>query len=154
MTIGNPVNKTYYVNTTTLEFHVATSYWDLNFFYSLDGKDMKKVENLTTFTKEDLNAGKNPSIYMTTLKGICVLGNLSEGWHNVTVYQISYVNGNPQNEKIVYSASIQFNIATPPEPEQPEPEVSFPVVPVAAASGASVAVIGVGILIYFKKRKR
>jgi len=34
--------------------------------------------------------------------------------------------------------------------EEPEP---FPVVPVAAASGASVAVVGVGLLVYFKKRK-
>src|SRR3972149_2461919 len=149
MTIGNPVNKTYYVNTTTLEFHVATSYWDLNFFYSLDGQDMKKVENLTTFTKEDLNAGKNPSVYLTTLKGTCVLGNLSEDLHNVTVYQISYVYGNPLNEQTVYSASTQFNIATLPEPEQTEPEVSFPVVPVAAA----VAVGGAGLLVFHKKRK-
>jgi hypothetical protein len=28
----------------------------------------------------------------------------------------------------------------------------FPVVPVAAASGASLAIVGVGLLVYFKKR--
>ena len=147
MTIGNPVNRTYYVNTTTLEFHVATSYWDFNFFYSLDGQDMKKVENLSTFSKVDLNAGKNPSVYMTNLKGTCVLGNLSEGGHNVTVYQISYVNGDPQNEEIVYSASTQFRIAIPPESEP------FPTAPVAAASVAIITVVSAGLVIYFKKRK-
>jgi nitrous oxidase accessory protein NosD len=36
----------------------------------------------------------------------------------------------------------------------PGHEESFPVVPVAAASVASVAVVGVGLLVYFKKRKR
>ena len=30
----------------------------------------------------------------------------------------------------------------------------FPVVPVAAASVAIVAIVGVGLMVYFKKRKR
>jgi parallel beta-helix repeat protein len=38
-----------------------------------------------------------------------------------------------------------------PEPQGPEP---FPKTLVAVASGASIAIIGIGLLIYFKKRKR
>ena len=41
-------------------------------------------------------------------------------------------------------------VSKKPEPQQPE---SFPTVLVAAASVASVAVIGIGLLVYFKKRK-
>jgi hypothetical protein len=35
--------------------------------------------------------------------------------------------------------------------EVPEP---FPVTPVSVASVASIAIVGVGLLVYFKKRKR
>ncbi len=47
---------------------------------------------------------------------------------------------------------IPFEYGTIPQPTPPEP-VPFPVAPVAAASVATVAVVGVGLLIYFKKRK-
>jgi parallel beta-helix repeat protein len=46
--------------------------------------------------------------------------------------------------------------STPPSqepPSTPEPKAeSFPTAPVAAASGASVALIGIGLLVYFRKR--
>jgi nitrous oxidase accessory protein NosD len=39
-------------------------------------------------------------------------------------------------------------------PSPPPTQIHFPITLVIAASGASVAVIGIGLLIYFKKRKR
>jgi nitrous oxidase accessory protein len=42
-----------------------------------------------------------------------------------------------------------------PEPRETDPQVTepFPVVPVAAASGVSIAAVGIGLLVYFKRRK-
>ena len=66
------------------------------------------------------------------------LTGLASGLHNVTVYAKDEFNNTGSSE------TISFIIAEKP----------FPVVPVAAASVASVALIGVGLLVYFKKRKR
>jgi N-acetylneuraminic acid mutarotase len=65
------------------------------------------------------------------------LSGLSNGLHNVTVY------ASDKFENIGTSEMITFNI------EIPEP---FPVASVAVASVATVAVVGVGLLVYFKKR--
>ena len=40
------------------------------------------------------------------------------------------------------------------EPTQETTSVPFPTALVVAASGASIAIIGVGVLFYFRKRKR
>jgi N-acetylneuraminic acid mutarotase len=74
------------------------------------------------------------------VSGNMTLAGLAYGVHNVTVYAVDMA-GN-----IGTSETISFTIAEEPE--------LFPVVPVAAASVASVALIGVGLLVYFKKRKR
>jgi hypothetical protein len=146
--IDNPQNKTYTNNTIALNFYVWEAFRWLNFFYSLDGQEMKAIENMTTTSEFDLNAGKNPTVIVTNLRGSCVLSNLSEGWHNVTIYQIGdYPTGIPQNGEIINSASTQFIIAIPPEPKP------FPTTFIITASGVSLAVAGAGLLVYFKKRK-
>jgi hypothetical protein len=74
-----------------------------------------------------------------TVSGNVTLGELSSGLHNVTVYAedaFGYVG---------VSETASFTV-TEPEP--------FPVVPIAVASAASVVVVCVGLLVYFKKRKR
>jgi nitrous oxidase accessory protein NosD len=58
-----------------------------------------------------------------------------------------------------YPLMAPFNVSSvtvemPEWANPPDPAESFPVVPVAAGSVASVAVVGVGLLVYFKKRKR
>jgi hypothetical protein len=73
-----------------------------------------------------------------TAAGNTTLINLPEGEHNLTVY-VSDTAGNTGNSKTVH-----FSV------DVPEP---FPTAPVAA-SGASIAVLGIGLLVYFKKRKR
>jgi len=142
-----PQNKTYNVDIITLNFYVETNTW-LNFFYSLDGQKLEPVDNITIVSEELMNPGRNPTIYRTTLKGSCILSNLSQGWHNITVYQISpYPTEDQQNGAIFHSANAKFLIAIPPEPE------SFPAVPLAAASVATIVVVSVALLFYFRKRR-
>jgi len=74
-----------------------------------------------------------------TTAGNTILTGLSEGAHNLTVYATD-VAGN-----IGASETITFTVAKPPEP--------LPTTLVIAPP-ASVAVMGVGLLVYFKKRKR
>jgi hypothetical protein len=73
---------------------------------------------------------------VVTVSGNITLSGLSSGLHNVTVYAEDMFGNS------VTSETFYFTIAEP-----------FPVVPVAAASGVAVAVVGVGLLVYFKKRK-
>jgi hypothetical protein len=86
---------------------------------------------------------------------------LPEGTHNITVgveaesYYVTpgYLTGPPFSIAVHGEPeSVNFTVAQP-EPETPEKE-PFPVVPVAVASVATVAVVCVGLLVYFKKRKR
>jgi parallel beta-helix repeat protein len=72
-----------------------------------------------------------------TVTGNTTLSGLSNGLHNVTVY------AKDEFENIGASETISFSVAEEP----------FPAVPVAVASGVAVAIIGVGLLVYFKKRK-
>jgi hypothetical protein len=77
-----------------------------------------------------------------TVTGNITLAGLSVGLHNVTVY------AKDEFENIGASGTLTFSIVEP----EPTPE-SFPIVPVAAASIATVATVGVGLFVYFKKRK-
>jgi parallel beta-helix repeat protein len=72
-----------------------------------------------------------------TVAGNATLNGLPNGSHHLTVYATDQ-SGNTGVSETVY-----FNV-----------EVPFPVVPVAAASAATIAVAAVGLLVYFRKRKR
>jgi hypothetical protein len=74
-----------------------------------------------------------------TVTGNSTLTGLPNGEHNITVYATDLA-GN-----VGASETITFTIA------KPEP---FPTALVATASGASATIIGIGLLVYFKKRKR
>jgi N-acetylneuraminic acid mutarotase len=73
-----------------------------------------------------------------TVTGNTSLTGLSAALHNVTVYAKDEFGNTGTSETII------FNVAEEP----------FPIVPVATASVAVVTVVGVGLLVYFKKRKR
>jgi hypothetical protein len=148
-TIKNPKNTTYNTNTITLNFSAESLNFFpyLNFSYNIDAQEAKPVESITVTGQEFIPI--NPGIYHQWLEGSCVLSNLSEGWHNVTVYQISdYPAGKPQNGEIIRSATTEFMIAK----EIPRPE--FPTTLATAASISSVTIIGIGLLVYFKRRTR
>lgn len=74
-----------------------------------------------------------------TITGNTTLANLPCGEHKVTVYAIDNV-GN------IGSETIAFTILEP----EAEP---FPTTLVATASVIAVAVVGIGLIVYFKKRK-
>jgi len=71
------------------------------------------------------------------ISGNTTITGLSFGLHNLTVYATDYSDNTGASETIYF---------TVPEP--------FPALLVATVSGASVAVIGVGLVVYFKKRGR
>jgi len=84
---------------------------------------------------------------------------LTTGYHSIRVgleadsyYVVRYVYNISETLSSVRlyaeSDAVNFTVAKPEL--QPEP---FPVTPVATASVATVAVMGVGLLLYFKKRK-
>jgi len=72
-----------------------------------------------------------------TLTGNTTLSELANGLHNITVY------AKDEFENTGASETISFSV-----------EVPFPTTLVAVASTASVAAIGVGLLVYFRRRKR
>ncbi len=72
-----------------------------------------------------------------TIEGNTTLSNLPYGRHNVTVYAEDVAG------HVGASETVFFNI-----------DVPFPTATVAVASGVSITAIGVGLLVYFKKRKR
>jgi hypothetical protein len=71
-----------------------------------------------------------------TITGNTTLSGLANGLHNVTVYAKDLFENTGNSDTIWFSVS--------------EP---FPITPAIAASAATVAVVGVGLLVYFKKRK-
>ena len=77
-----------------------------------------------------------------TITGNTTLSGLSFGAHNVMVYATDNAGNTGASE------TIHFNIAKPPEP-QPKP---FPAT-IVIAPMASATVVGVGLVVYFKKRK-
>jgi hypothetical protein len=147
ITIENPQNATYRVNTITLNFTVESNWGVYPCFYSLDGQKMEPIENLTVISQENANIGKNPQVDRTTLKGSCVLINLAEGGHNVTFYlitdhEISLYKTYKKGE-VLCSATTQFII------DSSDP---FPTA-LDIASVVVVAVIVSGLLVNFKKRE-
>ena len=156
--IFEPRNETYTNGTVVLNFNVSEAYrssdfkytrYDFN--YSIDNQEMQVVENLNITREYDLNPYKNPYMPVADLVGNVILGNLSDGWHNVTVYEIGeHFYKNEWHAQVVNSETVSFKIDTTSPIEVQEP---FPIAPVAVASGAALAAVGIGLLVYFKKRK-
>ena len=93
------------------------------------------VDKPTSWITYNLDNQENVTISENT-----TLSGLSNGSHHITVY------ANDTSNNMAASKTIYFSI------EASEP---FPTIPVAvAASGVSLVIIGVGLLVYFKKRNR
>jgi hypothetical protein len=73
-----------------------------------------------------------------TVSDSLTLTGLAEGAHNVTLYAADLAGNTATPKTLFFSVDL------------PEP---FPIMPVAAASVATAVVVGVGLLVYFKKRK-
>ena len=159
ITIESPQNTTYHNNTIALVFFAkSVSFFpNTNLYYNTDGGKRVPIRNYIV-SQEFLPI--NPGIYIKNISGSLELCSLSEGWHNVTVYDIRHLNNDPQDEEIVYSTTAQFMVELPqtPPPQQPqqtsEPDQPFPTLMVAAVCGAAIAVVCVGIVLYLRKKKR
>jgi hypothetical protein len=77
------------------------------------------------------------------ISGNTTLTGLPNGTHTITVYVFT-----PEREQ-ANSQTIHFTVSLEAQ-QQTEP---FPTALAIAVSGASVAVVGIGLLIYFKRRK-
>lgn len=142
--IDSPQNATFTGDSIVLNF-TGQSTWNIySYYYSVDGQSLKPVENLTIILQEEANIGKNPPVNRTTVQGSCVLHNLSEGWHNVTIYNIATEDFSwnfPQYQKgeTMYQIEYSFRVQ-----EELLSTVSITI--------AIVATTSVGLLVYFKKR--
>jgi hypothetical protein len=74
-----------------------------------------------------------------TVVGNTTLAGLTNGYHNVTVYAADEAGNSGASETLLFDV------------ELPEP---FPTLLIAAASVAAAVLVGVGLLVYFKKRNR
>jgi len=161
ITIENPQNTTYNINTITINFTAESNWGAYSCFYSLDGSEMHPINNMTIISQEEANIGKSPPVSRTTLRGSVVLSDLTDSWHNVTFYQINqqgpfwgqidaYGNFVELEEgEILNSVNTTFKVDT----SFPKVDTSF-LTALVIASMVSVAFVGAGLLVYFNKRKR
>jgi hypothetical protein len=103
--------------------------------YSLDGKSPIVV----TETSYNNNVSLGFSVVFT---GFAILPKLTDGPHNITVH--AEYNYDPYEIYRESETSVFFIIDT----GQP-----FSTVLVTTASGVCLAIVGIGLLVYFKKRK-
>jgi hypothetical protein len=153
--VTNPQNATYHVDAIAVNFTIASNYYVFSSFYSFDGQGIEPIENLTVISQEDINAGRNPSVIKTVLNGSLVLSNLTEGWHNITFYLINQheniheriLSANYEVGEIVCkSKPLHFNVDLS---EEPAPATIM----IVSVSLSSATIVGIGLLVYFKKRK-
>ena len=142
ISIQSPQDKVYYnAKTILLNFTVKSNY-DMDtplFFYLLDAQKDYKLESVKV---EDVHEFMSGDEYC--YEGQAILSNLTVGAHKLTVFQGWLDSEGTINSKVNFDTSasiVHFNI-------EPEP---FPTTLVIVTI-ASVAVIGLGLLIYFKKR--
>lgn len=152
ITIESPKNTTY--NTITLVFlaRSVSFFPNTNLYYSIDNGKQVPVGNYTVVSDEYLPI--NPGIYVKNISGNVELGSLSEGLHNVTVYDIRHLNNDPQDEEIVYSTTAQFVILPQAKPSQP-PQSDQPLLTAfLIVSSISLIVVALAsIFYYYRKRK-
>lgn len=152
ITIESPKNTTY--NTITLVFlaRSVSFFPNTNLYYSIDNGKQVPVGNYTVVSDEYLPI--NPGIYVKNISGNVELGSLSEGLHNVTVYDIRHLNNDPQDEEIVYSTTAQFVILPQAKPSQP-PQSDQPLLTafLIVSSISLIVVVLASIFYYYRKRK-
>ena len=155
ITIESPKNTTYHNNTITLVFlaRSVSFFPNTNLYYSIDNGKQVPVGNYTVVSDEYLPI--NPGIYVKNISGNVELGSLSEGLHNVTVYDIRHLNNDPQDEEIVYSTTAQFVIVLPQaKPSQP-PQSDQPLLTAfLIVSSISLIVVALASIFYYYRKHK
>jgi hypothetical protein len=144
--IESPTNSTYNVTSLTLNVTIKTMKTLFEgtdpaqnttrvVTYSLDGESPKVITEISY----DYNTSLGSNV---TFTGLAVLPELTDGTHNVTVH--AEYDYNPYGIHRESESSVYFLIDT----TSPFPNT------LVIASVITVAFVGVGLLVYFKKRKR
>jgi len=110
ISIQFPQEKTYNVNAVPLNFTVKTNMWlsYLSSYYVLDGQAAVKVEQVNVTGQVAIRDDYPYDPYTeSTLEGSAVLPNLSDGWHNITVYWAELYDES-------FSDTVSFNVDTSP----------------------------------------
>jgi len=163
ISIQSPQNGT--LNSAQILLNFTVKKWDISdvysYFYILDGQDYHsgvKIEEIQFVGEETISEEHLFSYVETTLRGQAVLPSLSDGAHSVTVFigqVVGYGTIRPANVD-PFSTTTNFNvdstIQSSPTPQENE-QKPFPTTLVIVVLIASITVVGVGLLVYFKKRK-
>jgi hypothetical protein len=165
ISIQSPQNGT--LNSAQILMNFTVKKWDIadvySFFYILDGQDIQsgvKIEEIQFVGEETISNDVGFPYVETTLMGHAVLPSLSDGAHSGTVF-IGQVVGDgtirPANVD-PFSTTANFNVDSTIQSPSPTPQetdsVPYPTTLVATASGVSAALACLGLLVYFKKRRR
>jgi hypothetical protein len=163
ISIQSPQNGT--ENTAPILLNFTVKKWDISdvysYFYILDGQDYQsgvKIEEIQFVGQETMSDEGVFPYEETTLRGQTVLPTLPDGAHNVTVF-IGQVLGDgtirPANVD-PFSTTANFNVdSTTNSSPSPQDTASAPFpTSLVIAVVATVAAIGVGLLVYFKKRRK
>ena len=164
ISIQSPQNGTsnaepIFLNFTVKKVYVSDTY---SYFYILDEQDLQsgvKVEEIQLVGQETITNDTFFPYTEYTLRGQAVLPKLGDGPHNLTVF-IGWVKENGviyQANIDPFSATTQFSVdptatspSPSPSPQETEPEPFPPTLVVASV--VPIAVVGLGLLVYFKKR--
>ena len=165
ISIQSPQNGTQ--NSAPILLNFTVKKWDItdvySYFYILDGQDYQsgvKLEEIQFVGEETISNDAGFPYVETTLLGQAVLPSLSDGAHSMTVF-IGEVLGDgtirPANVD-PFSATVSFNVDSAIQSPSPTPQETasapLPTTLMATASGVSAALACLGLLVYFKKRRR
>jgi hypothetical protein len=89
-----------------------------------------------------------------TTAGNCTLTGLPNGSHNLTVYAWDSAGNIEASKTITFTIDKQAESENKTETLTEPNAKTFPTTLIVVVSGASLAVVSVGLLVYFKKRKR
>ncbi len=117
--LENLQNVTYNDNTVLVTFRAMEVYFrsNVNFSYALDNLESVSISNITTIS-EDMRLLYADVVYCKIIKGNFTLFNLSDGWHNLTVY--CQTNELSQNTTYLFGTysdehSVDFLVDTVPK---------------------------------------
>jgi len=151
--IESPTNSTHSVTILILNVTVTTlnnpyDHSDISqritrrVSYSLDGKSQGTLSETSHSRENEIKE----DVYLYFVSNFsAVLPELTDGPHNITVH--AEYDYRRQGLKRESESTVYFTIAT-------EIDAAPPFTTAAITSGVSVAIIGMGLLVYFKKRKQ
>jgi hypothetical protein len=164
ISIQSPQNGTNHSEPVLLNFTAKYSHFPegYSYIYTIDGQSIESALESHQWVEPDPMVGTETvtdddfKYVEYTIRGSVYLPNLGEGEHKLTLYSRALyhsVNDYDDVETVYFNTGEPVPTSTPtPSPEPKSTLEPFPIT-LVAASGTSAALIGIGLLVYFKKRK-